>query len=258
MTNSVSESSSKQRISLWPSQEFVSGIDGCRGGWIAIALNDSEFSSYLLETQQQLLEFLQASKLTFIDIPIGLSDSEASRNCDRLLRKALSPHFSSSVFNPPVRQAVYASHYRDACQRNATATGKKISKQSWNIAPKIRLIDEILLAHPELTGSVLESHPEFLFFNLKESHLTHKKKTEEGKIERLQILAEFFPPIEHCFEEVRSRYLKKQTADDDIVDAFALAICAQLAGEYGLGTIPHSIEHDRQGLPMAIHYVARS
>ncbi|MEL7083967.1 MAG: DUF429 domain-containing protein [Cyanobacteria bacterium P01_A01_bin.3] len=237
--------------------ECVAGIDGCRAGWIAIALADRGFSHKLLETSQDLLEFLQAATLTFIDIPIGLSDSEASRSCDRLLRDALRPHFSSSVFNPPVRQAVYARSYEEACQRNAAASGKKISKQSWNISIKIRLIDELLLTHPSLSHTVLESHPEYLFFNLNDHHLTHKKKTDYGRLERLQLLAKFFPAVEDVFGQVRSHYLKKQMADDDIVDALGLAIGAQLTRKHGLMSLPHPIERDKHGIPMAIHYAKR-
>ncbi len=237
--------------------EFVAGIDGCRAGWIAIALDDRGFSHKLLKTSQELLEFFQAATLAFIDIPIGLSDSEASRSCDRLLRDALRPHFSSSVFNPPVRQAVYASSYEEACQRNAAATGKKISKQSWNISTKIRLIDELLLAQPSLRRTVLESHPEYLFFNLNGHHLAHKKKTGSGRLERLQLLTKLFPAVEDVFGQVRSHYLKKEMADDDIVDALALAIGARLAREQGLMSLPHPIERDRYGIPMAIHYATR-
>ncbi|MGK7912271.1 MAG: DUF429 domain-containing protein [Synechococcus sp.] len=235
---------------------FVAGIDGCRAGWIAIAYSNAGFSHKLLETKQELLEFLQAAKLALIDIPIGLSDCEASRHCDRLLRDALRPHFSSSVFNPPVRQAIYARSYEEACLKNAAATGKKLSKQSWNISEKIRIIDELLLAHPALRGTVHESHPEYLFFNLNRHHLVHKKKTVAGRVERLTILANFFPAIEDMFGEVRSHYLKKQMADDDIVDALGLAIGAQMVGDRELCSLPQPIERDKQGIPMAIHYVA--
>ena len=236
--------------------EFVLGIDGCRGGWIAIALGKEDYSYKLAETSQQLLELLDDAALTFIDIPIGLSNLEASRNCDRLLRKALAPHFSSSVFNPPVREAVYAASYEDACLHNAAATGKKISKQSWNISAKIRLIDELMIIHPHLKQTVLESHPEFLFFNLNGgAALGHKKKTSDGKQERLRLLADCHPSAGDIYIEARSRYLKKQMADDDIVDALALAICAQMASSGGLCSLPQPAERDDKGIPMAIHYI---
>ena len=235
---------------------FALGVDGCRGGWIAIALGSNGFTPKLAETSQELLELLKVAELTFIDIPIGLSDREASRDCDRLLRKALSPHFSTSVFNPPVRKAIYACSYEDACQQNAVATGKKISKQSWNISPKIRLVDELLIAHPSFRETLLESHPEFLFFNLNgRSSLEYKKKTSEGRKERLQLLAEVLPNALDIFDDVRSQYLKKQMADDDIVDALALAICAQMAIEHGVLSLPQPAERDEKGIPMAIHYV---
>lgn len=242
------------------SENTVLGIDGCRAGWIAIAIGpERKLTPILLETTEPLFECLQRAPLTFIDMPIGLADSEASRPCDRLLRQALGPRFRSSVFNPPVRSAVYAQSYLEACDRNAAATGKKISKQSWNITSKIRQLDELLLAYPELRGTVLESHPELLFARLNgDRELLHKKKTTEGRMERLEILARFWPGVEAGYEEVRSQFLKKQMADDDIVDAMGLAIGAWLARDSGVSRLPRRgdgvVDVDAKGVPMAIHF----
>ena len=236
--------------------ELVLGIDGCRAGWLAIAATSSELTPLLFETRQQLLDALMKAGLTFIDIPIGLSECQASRPCDRLLRQALGSRFRASVFNPPVREAVYARSYREACDRNAAATGKKISKQSWNITPKIRMLDELLQEKPSLRLTVLESHPEFLFFNLNgEQVLSHKKKLPEGRLERLEILERCWPGVNRVYEQVRSQFMKKQVADDDIVDALGLAIGASFAAKNGgPNSLPTPIEGDSKGIPMAIHF----
>ncbi|MGK7907885.1 MAG: DUF429 domain-containing protein [Synechococcus sp.] len=234
------------------------GLDGCRAGWIAFSVSPHQLHHHLLETRQQLLALLNDASLTFIDMPIGLSDSEASRRCDRLLRQALGPNFRSSVFNPPVRAAVYSDSYFEACDRNAAVTGKKISKQSWNITAKIRLLDGLLQQHPPLRETVLESHPEFLFFQLNGGRsLLNKKKTPAGKEERLAILERCWPGVSSAFGLARSQHLKKQVADDDIVDALGLAIGAHLAHQGGVLSLPSPIDVDSAGIPMGIHYCNR-
>ena len=234
---------------------FALGIDGCRAGWIAIAISESAFKATLIDSRQQLLGVLERAALTFIDIPIGLPECEASRRCDRLLRIALGPRYRSSVFNPPIRAAVYALSYSEACELNVAATGKKISKQAWNIVPKIRQLDELSIERQDLRTKVLESHPEFLFVNFNGVRpLAHKKKTVEGRLERLKILERFQPGVTDLYLETRSQYLKKEMADDDIVDALGLAIGARMAIGEEVSSLPQPADRDAEGIPMGIHY----
>ncbi|WP_017326606.1 DUF429 domain-containing protein [Synechococcus sp. PCC 7336] len=238
------------------SVEFqAAGMDGCRGGWLAIArVGERDCRHWLLEEGAQLLELFGRTGLTFVDIPIGLAEGEASRRCDRLLRKTLGGRFSSSVFNPPIRAAVYAESYGEACDRNFERTGKKISKQSWQITRKIRQVDEVLLARPDLCQRVLESHPELLFFKLNgDRPLRAKKKTLEGQEERLGLLARVLPQARDWFAQVRKSYLKRQMADDDIVDALGLALAAEQGAIAGVKSLPELPEYDDRGMPMAIH-----
>jgi len=51
----------------------------------------------------------------------------------------------SSIFPVPCREAVYAETYEKACEVNKLLTGKLISKQAWNIVPKIRDVDRFLV-----------------------------------------------------------------------------------------------------------------
>ena len=230
------------------------GIDGCRGGWLVIAWDGNNWESQMIRDRSQLIDLLQNARRTFIDIPIGLSDRDSSRTCDRLLRKTLGRSYSSSVFSPPVRAAVYADSYEAACQINQAKTGKKISIQSWNITPKIRQIDEILQEYPELGERVLESHPEFLFWKLNGDRLlAHKKKTEAGKYRRIQLLKARTQESQRLFAQVRERYLKKEVADDDIVDAICLAYFALKSRLNGLISLPNLNERDNKGFRMAIH-----
>jgi predicted RNase H-like nuclease len=51
----------------------------------------------------------------------------------------------SSIFPVPCREAVYMESYEKACEVNEKLTGKRISKQAWNIIPKIRDVDSFLV-----------------------------------------------------------------------------------------------------------------
>ena len=230
------------------------GIDGCRGCWIVIAWDGNNWESQMIRERSQLIDLLKNARRTFIDIPIGLSDRDASRTCDRLLRKTLGRSYSSSVFSPPIRAAVYAESYEAACQINQAKTGKKISLQSWNITPKIRQIDEILQESPELCNRVLESHPEFLFWKLNADRtLAHKKKTDSGKQLRIQLFQKQIQEAQKLFAQVREKYFKKEVADDDIIDAICLAYFALQSSSNGLISLPETLERDTKGLRMAIH-----
>ena len=74
----------------------------------------------------------------------------------------------SSVFSVPSRQAIYAADYAQACAV-ALATSdppRKVSKQLFNIGPKIREVDEALRADAALASRTFEVHPEVAFWRL--------------------------------------------------------------------------------------------
>ncbi len=101
----------------------------------------------------------------------------AAENCVRPLLGARQ----SSVFSVPSRAAIYAGEYREACSV-ALATSeppRKVSKQLFNIAPKIREVDEALRATPGAASRVFEVHPEVAFWRLNgEQALTEPKKVK--------------------------------------------------------------------------------
>ena len=72
------------------------------------------------------MEATRQAELLLVDIPIGLPETGAERACDLMARRLLGPR-KSSVFPVPVRQAVHAPTYQEACDLNATATGDRKS-----------------------------------------------------------------------------------------------------------------------------------
>lgn len=234
----------------------TSGIDGCKAGWIAVSLDRSRASYKLLRTSQDLNGWLHEHDCTFIDVPIGLSEDQPVRMCDFLLRRVLGPGYSSSVFGPPVRSAFLVNDYKAACDINEAKTGKRFSKQAWNIMPKIRQVDDILQENTSLIPKVHESHPELLFKKLNRGgEPLPKKKTKEGIERRFDLLRRADNRIEDLFAEIRGAFLKGEVKDDDILDAFILAIMAAQTPHRPIRTLPIPPETDGKGLSMAIHFV---
>ncbi|MFO7602510.1 MAG: DUF429 domain-containing protein [Gammaproteobacteria bacterium] len=232
----------------------VLGIDGCRAGWFATINQDNRWSYTLAPSIEALLNEHPAADRLFIDIPIGLAENQ-TRQCDQLARRLLSPYRHSSVFSTPVRDAVYASSYTMACRINAQQTARKITRQTWNICPKIREMDTWLRQHPEAQSHIYESHPEVAFYALNNARpLETRKKSPEGREQRLTLLAQSIHNARQLFEQAVGHYPRTQVQTDDILDAMVLAVMAS-CGETDHCYLPQPPPVDRYGIAMRIVYV---
>ena len=231
------------------------GIDGCKAGWLYALLNDQGQWSLGVVKTEALAEIVSSSKLTFIDIPIGLLESGGPhRQCDVEGRKMLGWPRSSSVFAAPSRQAVSAHDYKEACDKNFTALGRKISRQAWNICKKIAEIDQLLIHNTDLQGRIRECHPEVCFWALNNAKaMQHNKKLSDGRAERLKVLEQYLPEASEILEEGLCTYTRKQLAADDIVDAMVCAMTAK-HGHSCLSKLPEQPVRDTEGLVMEIVY----
>src|SRR2546422_11663063 len=100
------------------------GVDGCPGGWCAVALEVGEGRPRAAgaHVYRSFAEILAADAAVIcIDIPIGLLDVPGQRRCDVEARRLLGPR-RSSVFPPPSRRALAARSYREACDINFQLT----------------------------------------------------------------------------------------------------------------------------------------
>ena len=231
------------------------GIDGCKAGWFLAGLDEQGISSYALLTAiDQLSTYLDRAECILIDIPIGLRTRHTDeRVCDKLARKLLSPRRSSSVFPVPSRCAIDCHDYRQALELNRECTGRGITKQTFNIMPKIREVDSYLqdIANRH---RIREMHPEVCFWALNdEQAMQTKKRSQEGFEVRLGVLNRFIPDVGKFIEQVMRETLRKQVARDDIVDALVGAVCASHVEN--LQTLPEEPELDEKQLPMEIVYV---
>lgn len=142
---------------------LVAGIDGCKSGWFFIAVDEHlDFDFGVERNISKVVRRLASAKLILIDIPIGLpSQTHAKRICDTAARTILGRR-GSSVFPVPARSALTQASYEAACDENERVLGKRLSKQSWAIAPKIREVDEFMRKGNH-QGKIREMHPEVAF-----------------------------------------------------------------------------------------------
>jgi predicted RNase H-like nuclease len=234
---------------------FYVGVDACKGGWFAVKLDDkTNWSVSVFKTIDELWQTYKHAKLILIDIPIGLRDGGTEgRVCDIVAHHLLGVR-RSSVFRVPCRAAIYADTYKDANKVNDRITGKKISKHTWGIVPKIREVDEFLRSEKLARSRIREIHPEVCFWALNgKDALMYGKKEHEGYSERLEILRRVFPYTDAVVKCAQDACMNSRVAEDDILDALVAAVTASKERQV-LSTIPEKPETDSKGLPMEMVY----
>jgi predicted RNase H-like nuclease len=178
----------------------IAGIDGCKAGWI-VATGRGVFVVPRLQ--------LDRFDLVGIDIPIGLLDGPR-RACDGAARKYLESA-GSSVFPAPPRAALACTTYVDALAVSRAVTSRGISKQTFNIMPKVAELDRLIDETNQHT--VIEVHPECAFKALNGDKKLLSKKSLEGRRARRRLLDDHFavPPTAPA-----------GAAIDDMLDAYAV------------------------------------
>jgi len=236
-------------------RKFI-GIDGCRAGWFCVLLDEGDNWSYQVAPDASAVGALAlAADSVLIDIPIGLPDSGPDgRLCDREARRLLGRGRAASVFSAPARRTLAATGYPQALELNRAATGRGLSRQAWNIVPKIREIDALFCEHRVLQGVMRESHPELCFWALNGWRaMRFNKKQWQGQQERLHVLNGVFPQCRELYEQACTGYLRREVARDDIIDAMVCAVTAK-QGYGSYQTLPAKPARDGQGLAMEIVY----
>ena len=231
------------------------GVDGCRAGWFAAGAE--EYGGYFLtiyESFQSLWQKHGDAGLILVDIPVGLKESgPEERRCDVEARAVLE-HRKSSVFPAPCLQASQAESYQEANRLNKENRGRGLSLQSWHISRKIAEVDSLLYQQPETRKTIRESHPEIIFWALNDRQdMTHNKKTAAGYQERFELLAEFFPQSRELADRALDKFLRKELARDDILDALALLYNARQSPE-NIAAFPAVPEKDPRNIIMEIVY----
>lgn len=226
----------------------IAGIDGCQSRWLAIshAPGSSSFVAQIFETSELAA---QPWTLAAIDIPIGLPDRGA-READGAARRFVGPR-GSSVFPCPIRPALEATTWEEACDITYQHNGHRISKQTFAIIPKIRAVDECVRS-TDLRQRLFEVHPEVSFASWQGAPMLHAKKDVHGHEQRRALIARHFGL--DAFASVVEQVGGRSVAADDIADAFAALWSAErlLAGT--AQRLPEALATDAYGLPMHIWY----
>ena len=232
----------------------VLGVDGCRGGWCVVAI-DTHTHEILDAGVSPNFDSVLAlpSEVLCVDIPIGLLDRPGRRACDVEAGRLLGRRRASSVFPPPSRRGLSFADYRTASDTNFQVTGRRLSKQSFNITPKIRQVDERL--NSQMQERVLEVHPELCFWALNAcSPVMSKKSRVGGRIERWEMLRRYLPALAPS-PPPRSE-LPEGCRPDDYLDALVCAWTAVCVVRGKARRIPAQPESDGRGLRMEMWFPA--
>lgn len=245
-------------IVVTESDIWLAGVDGCPAGWI-VAFVRADLQEARVRLVTRFIDVPaapEAPAVIAIDIPIGLPERAGygGRAAENAVRPLLGAR-QSSVFSVPSRSAIAAEDYREAC-RVALATSeppRKVSKQLFMLAPKIREVDAVLRADAMLAQRVFEVHPEVAFWRLNGgAALSEPKKVKSRPYEpglalrRKLLISAGLPPA------AIEASPPKGAGPDDLIDALA---CAAIARRIHAGLaqpFPDPPERDACGLTMAI------
>jgi len=218
------------------------GVDGCRGGWIAAWIApDGTRGFEVLPHAARLADFVP--ECAYIDMPIGLPDS-GPRPCDRAAQRMLGAARSRVFLGARRPLLAFLGDYAGA-NRWAKQDGKGLSRQMFNILPKIAEIDGFM--SPARQGKFREAHPELAFLRFGGGTALPGKKSPPGLRRRKKLLRELgFADIDKWLGRLRGSGAKP----DDLLDACVLAAAALAPG----GMVAGKPERDARGLRMEIWF----
>lgn len=246
----------------------IAGVDGCKAGWVAVIRNDTETKAEVFGSFEALLRALPDDAVVAVDMPIGLPEFTArgGRGPEALVRPLLGPR-QSSVFSIPSRAAVhaeaapftdieewYAAHRRASeVARQTSEPPRGVSIQAFGIFSKIREIDALMVARPELRERVIESHPEVAFWRLNGGQAMSLPKKIKGRVnpdgmeERKTLLA-------RCGHDraFLDQMPPRGAAADDFLDACAMLLIAERHYRGETTSFPSPPGRDAYGIPVAI------
>jgi predicted RNase H-like nuclease len=259
----------------------VTGVDGCRGGWVAVSLEatvsleagvsldarvsleatvplEAAGSPVAVRVDASLAALLgpgpdrqpgpdrrpgpDRQDAMTVGIDMPLGLLETGwREADQAARGLLGPR-RSSVFAIPPRAVWAEASYAAANRRCRELTGHGFSAQAWGLRAKLLEANQ----YRETCGHPLyEVHPELAFAALARQPLAASKHTAAGRDLRRELLAGAgieIPP------------LTPAALIADVLDAAAVAWSAQRIAAGLAVTIPAEPQHDRQGRHIAIRY----
>lgn len=238
------------------------GVDGCPGGWIGVEYDEEGYrDAARVDSVDELWDRWSGADTILIDVPIGLREtSNEPRPCDTAARERLSPTRHRSVFPTPIREAVHADSYEEAKDIQERKTDGSLGVQSWGIADKIAKVDTFLQEEkPDATETIREAHPEVAFWALADEQAMAYSKTGQPAAAFWERVTTLEAVDSDVLTHVRAAGtdLDAEVKNDDVIDAFALALTASpLTGDIQ-ALQDETDATDPTGLPMEIAYAFR-
>ncbi len=237
---------------------WFAGVDGCPAGWMAVFVRAGRDGARVrvMPRFADVFTTAEAPAVIAVDMPIGLPEraGPGGREAENAVRPLLGER-QSSVFSVPSRAAIYAKDYREAC-RLALATSdppRKVSKQLFNIAPKIREVDESLRANPAHVLRGFEVHPELAFWRFNgERALNEPKKVKSRPYAPGLALRRGLLIASGLSEDAINVAPPKGADADDVLDALACAEIARRIHFRQATPFPDQPGRDAFGLTMVI------
>ena len=218
----------------------VTGVDACRGGWVAVSL-DGRLRVAGARVHTSLAGVLDGDEASVvgIDMPLGLLES-GWREADRLARGLLGPR-RSSVFAIPPRAVWAQASYQAANQRCRELTGQGLAIQAWGLRAKLLEADQYRLTcgHP-----LYEVHPELAFCAMDGAPLVHSKHTAAGRDQRRELLGRIGIVLPRV----------PRAPVTDTLDAAAVAWSARRIATGEAVVVPGRPQRDGLGREIAIRY----
>jgi predicted RNase H-like nuclease len=223
------------------------GLDGFKHGWVAVSIDNSGSNTIeFLCDVRQLAD--RKFDMAMIDIPIGLPPS-GNRDCDVEARNLLA-HHRSRIFTGARRPLLGCTCYEQANKLGKGELGGGVSCQLYCLLPKIREVDEFISKKSQ--NKMRETHPELVFWRLNNEKPLAKKKSTQGREQRIKLLKDW--GIKDVRELLANRYGTGAKVDD-VLDACACAIAAKDAANGTDCYVPTSASKpDATGLKMQIWY----
>ncbi len=207
----------------------VFGVDGTKGGWVAIALEDGRFAGdYILRPVETRFAELADARAIAIDVPIGYGPREADVAARKFLTGA-----ASRVFAIPELALLKAPF----------GPGLGVSAQAHALGPRIIHVTALAAGDPRFH----EVHPEVSFLTMNGGEpLRYRKKSAGGALERIELLRR------HGIELVPLDAAASALLDD-VLDAAAAAWSAHRIATGTARTLPDPPQV-LDGRPVAIWY----
>lgn len=233
---------------------LIGGADGCRAGWLLVwtTPGHKDIKFQLAPSFAEILKIVTPGSVLAVDMPVGLLEVACcgGRECDRLARGLLQKR-RSSVFSPPIRNALRCSTYAEACHQNKSSCidAIGISVQAYALRRKLLEIDEAVT--PQMQDFVFEAHPELSFYELNERRpMPHAKKSSHGLSERRLLLSG--AGFAEAASQIGNKYRRNEVSWDDILDACICCWTAKRIFEHLAIRIPEMPQVDNLGKRMEI------